>query len=110
MRDEDLIQARDKLAFGTTVKSKTFEVMEECGEWSNDPDSTGTQAVCVCYTKEKNKNRSSCLVGCKICLCECLRFAGVSTPYKVAEGLQTRAHRRTKLFPVERQMCLHRNL
>ncbi|XP_060775611.1 musculoskeletal embryonic nuclear protein 1a [Neoarius graeffei] len=30
VRDEDLIQARDKLAFGTTVKSKTFEVMEEC--------------------------------------------------------------------------------
>ncbi|XP_026863632.2 protein RFT1 homolog isoform X1 [Electrophorus electricus] len=30
MREEDLIQARDKLASGTQVKSKTFEVMEEC--------------------------------------------------------------------------------
>ncbi|XP_017573914.1 musculoskeletal embryonic nuclear protein 1a isoform X1 [Pygocentrus nattereri] len=30
VRDEDLIQARDKLAFGTEVKSKTFQVMEEC--------------------------------------------------------------------------------
>lgn len=37
MRNEDLIQAKDKLASGTTVKSKTFEVMEECGEWSDDP-------------------------------------------------------------------------
>ncbi|KAF5892710.1 protein RFT1, partial [Clarias magur] len=30
VKDEDLIQARDNLAFGTPVKSKTFEVMEEC--------------------------------------------------------------------------------
>ncbi|KAL7891478.1 hypothetical protein AOLI_G00009540 [Acnodon oligacanthus] len=30
VREEDLIQARDKLAFGTEVKSKTFQVMEEC--------------------------------------------------------------------------------
>uniref|UniRef100_A0A8B9LAD6 Musculoskeletal embryonic nuclear protein 1 n=1 Tax=Astyanax mexicanus TaxID=7994 RepID=A0A8B9LAD6_ASTMX len=30
VKDEDLIQARDKLAFGTEVKSKTMEVMEEC--------------------------------------------------------------------------------
>ncbi|MCJ8729570.1 hypothetical protein PDJAM_G00108190 [Pangasius djambal] len=30
VRNEDLIQARDKLASGTEVKSKTFEVMEEC--------------------------------------------------------------------------------
>ncbi|KAK3575350.1 hypothetical protein QTP86_025499 [Hemibagrus guttatus] len=30
VRDEDLIEARDKLASGTVVKSKTFEVMEEC--------------------------------------------------------------------------------
>ncbi|XP_017335732.1 musculoskeletal embryonic nuclear protein 1a [Ictalurus punctatus] len=30
VRNEDLIQAKDKLASGTTVKSKTFEVMEEC--------------------------------------------------------------------------------
>ncbi|XP_062853980.1 musculoskeletal embryonic nuclear protein 1a isoform X2 [Trichomycterus rosablanca] len=30
VRDEDLVEAKDKLAFGTTVKSKTFEVMEEC--------------------------------------------------------------------------------
>ncbi|MCI4375433.1 hypothetical protein PGIGA_G00109400 [Pangasianodon gigas] len=30
VRNEDLIQARDKLASGTAVKSKTFEVMEEC--------------------------------------------------------------------------------
>uniref|UniRef100_W5K403 Musculoskeletal embryonic nuclear protein 1 n=1 Tax=Astyanax mexicanus TaxID=7994 RepID=W5K403_ASTMX len=34
VKDEDLIQARDKLAFGTEVKSKTMEVMEECGEAS----------------------------------------------------------------------------
>lgn len=47
VRDEDLIQARDKLASGTAVKSKTFEVMEECGEWSDDPVSTVTQAVYV---------------------------------------------------------------
>ncbi|XP_036426791.1 musculoskeletal embryonic nuclear protein 1a isoform X1 [Colossoma macropomum] len=30
VRDEDLIQAREKLASGTEVKSKTFQVMEEC--------------------------------------------------------------------------------
>ncbi|KAG7326307.1 hypothetical protein KOW79_009708 [Hemibagrus wyckioides] len=30
VRNEDLIEARDKLASGTPVKSKTFEVMEEC--------------------------------------------------------------------------------
>ncbi|KAL6457916.1 hypothetical protein MHYP_G00331460 [Metynnis hypsauchen] len=30
VRDEDLIQAKDKLAFGTEVKSKTFQVMDEC--------------------------------------------------------------------------------
>ncbi|KAF4079192.1 hypothetical protein AMELA_G00190270 [Ameiurus melas] len=30
VRNEDLIQAKDKLASGTAVKSKTFEVMEEC--------------------------------------------------------------------------------
>ncbi|XP_066520620.1 musculoskeletal embryonic nuclear protein 1a [Hoplias malabaricus] len=30
VRDEDLIQARDNLASGTEVKSKTFQVMEEC--------------------------------------------------------------------------------
>lgn len=36
VRDEDLVEARDKLAFGTTVKSKTFEVMEECGRYRDD--------------------------------------------------------------------------
>ncbi|KAI5109230.1 musculoskeletal, embryonic nuclear protein 1a, partial [Silurus meridionalis] len=30
VRNEDLIEARDKLASGTAMKSKTFEVMEEC--------------------------------------------------------------------------------
>ncbi|XP_076870611.1 musculoskeletal embryonic nuclear protein 1a [Brachyhypopomus gauderio] len=30
MKEEDLIQAKDNLASGTQVKSKTFEVMEEC--------------------------------------------------------------------------------
>lgn len=30
VKDEDLVRARDKLAFGTEVKSKTMEVMEEC--------------------------------------------------------------------------------
>ncbi|XP_039545615.1 musculoskeletal embryonic nuclear protein 1a isoform X2 [Pimephales promelas] len=30
VKAEDLIGARDKLAFGTEVKSKTFEVMQEC--------------------------------------------------------------------------------
>lgn len=55
-------------------------------------------------------NTSACLVGCKICLCACLGFAAVSTPYKVAEGLKTRAHRRTQILPVERQMCLRRSL
>ncbi|XP_077054359.1 musculoskeletal embryonic nuclear protein 1a isoform X2 [Siphateles boraxobius] len=30
VKSEDLIGARDKLAFGTEVKSKTFEVMKEC--------------------------------------------------------------------------------
>ncbi|XP_027002324.1 musculoskeletal embryonic nuclear protein 1a [Tachysurus fulvidraco] len=30
VKDEDLIEAKDKLASGTAVKSKTFEVMEEC--------------------------------------------------------------------------------
>lgn len=28
---EELIGARDKLASGTEMKSKTFEVMQECG-------------------------------------------------------------------------------
>ena len=36
VRDEDLIRAKDKLASGTEVKSKTFQVMQECGEWSDD--------------------------------------------------------------------------
>jgi len=35
VKAEDLIGARDKLAFGTEVKSKTFEVMQECGESSS---------------------------------------------------------------------------
>lgn len=99
MKDEDLIHARDKLASGTAVKGKTFEVMEECGELNDDPVSIVTQSVfvclCVCHTKEKNKNSSACLVGYKICLCARLGFAGVSTPYKVAEGLKTRAHGHT---------------
>ncbi|XP_056316264.1 musculoskeletal embryonic nuclear protein 1a isoform X2 [Danio aesculapii] len=30
VKTEDLIGARDKLASGTEVKSKTFEVMQEC--------------------------------------------------------------------------------
>ncbi|KAI4892753.1 hypothetical protein NFI96_032314 [Prochilodus magdalenae] len=30
VRDEDLIQAKDKLASGTEVKSKTFQVMQQC--------------------------------------------------------------------------------
>ncbi|TRY54974.1 hypothetical protein DNTS_020731 [Danionella cerebrum] len=30
VKAEDLIEARDSLAFGTEVKSKTFEVMQEC--------------------------------------------------------------------------------
>lgn len=46
MRDEDLIDARDKLASGTPVKSKTFEVMEECGEWHDDTVSAITQVLC----------------------------------------------------------------
>lgn len=56
VKDEDLVQARDKLASGTAVKSKTFEVMEECGEWSDDSVNTLTQAVCVCCTEERNKS------------------------------------------------------
>lgn len=47
VKDEDLIQARDNLASGTAVKSKTFEVMEECGEWRDGPVNTITQAVFV---------------------------------------------------------------
>lgn len=35
VKAEDLIGARDKLASGTEVKSKTFEVMQECGELSS---------------------------------------------------------------------------
>lgn len=35
VKAEDLIGARDKLAFGTEVKSKTFEVMQECGKSSS---------------------------------------------------------------------------
>lgn len=58
MKDEDLIEGKDKLASGTAVKSKTFEVMEECGEWSDDPVSTIPRAVCV--NVDKNK---SCLLG-----------------------------------------------
>lgn len=54
MKNEDLIEARDKLASGTAVKSKTFEVMEECGEWSDDPVTTLTQqAVCVYDTLKR---------------------------------------------------------
>ncbi|KAI7807786.1 musculoskeletal embryonic nuclear protein 1a isoform X2 [Triplophysa rosa] len=30
VKEEELIGARDKLASGTEVKSKTFEVMQEC--------------------------------------------------------------------------------
>lgn len=52
VRDEDLIKARDNLAFGTQVKSKTFEVMEECGEWSDDRVNTLKKALYVCHTKE----------------------------------------------------------
>lgn len=32
VRDEDLAEAKTKLGGSGTVKSKTFEVMEECGE------------------------------------------------------------------------------
>lgn len=32
VREEDLTEAKTKLGGGGAVKSKTFEVMEECGE------------------------------------------------------------------------------
>lgn len=32
VRDEDLAEAKNKLGASTAAKSKTFEVMEECGE------------------------------------------------------------------------------
>ena len=32
MREEDLTEAKTKLGTGGSAKSKTFEVMEECGE------------------------------------------------------------------------------
>jgi len=32
VRDEELVEAKDKLGSRGPMKSKTFEVMEECGE------------------------------------------------------------------------------
>ena len=33
VREEDLVEAKDKLGLKGEVKSKTFEVMEECGKY-----------------------------------------------------------------------------
>lgn len=42
VKAEDLIGARDDLVSGTEAKSKTFEVMQECGESSSRSAETAT--------------------------------------------------------------------
>lgn len=68
---------------------------------------TPTQAVCVCVccTEERNTSWCACLVGYKICVCACLGFAGVSTPYKVAESLKTRTQ--THKYSLRRDKCVY---